>query len=168
MPLMGVRRHDRVTPCVLSLRRSHYPHAAVPQGPACEPLPVLGEDRPRLLFHDSSTGRPSIDPELMIRMLIVGSAPGPRRIVIGAIVKTLTKYRRYNPKTSRISGNLALRLTLHVAFWRSASPSSLWTRPTASGRMTGTKAPAIRNTLHAISVGFRASLWPAFPWFAAW
>jgi hypothetical protein len=38
----------------------------------------------------SSTGRPSIDPELMIRMLIVGSAPGPRRIVIGAIVKTLT------------------------------------------------------------------------------
>jgi hypothetical protein len=26
----------------------------------------------------------------MIRMLIVGSAPGPRRIVIGAIVKTLT------------------------------------------------------------------------------
>jgi hypothetical protein len=34
-------------------------------------------------------------------------------------------------------------------------------------RSQDSKAPAIRDHAHAISVGFRASLWPAFPWFAA-
>ena len=39
----------------------------------------LGEVRPHLAPFYSTTGRPSVDPELLIRMLIIGSAHQPLR-----------------------------------------------------------------------------------------